>query len=75
MTAEPARRPVPLVERAFQLAATGECETMRDLNRLLRDEGYTPQSLRLHGPDIRRALLRLMETASGPLRRTQGRPS
>jgi hypothetical protein len=62
LTADPARLG-PLVQRALHLAATGQCRTMKALNRALRDEGYLPHALRLHGPEIRRRPIALMDAA------------
>lgn len=74
MTAEPVRRPGPLLERAFELAASGECRTMDDMNRALRKEGYLGHALRLHGPIIHKQLQRLMDAAGGEPRAETATP-
>lgn len=47
-----------IVERAFQLARSGEHETLRDLDRVLSKEGYTTTDINGHlgSPMIRRQL-------------------
>ena len=32
---------ITVLERAFQLAKTGQCDSLDELKRVLRDEGYS----------------------------------
>lgn len=47
------------VERAFQLARSGDCASLEDIRVLLAKEGYELVSAHLAGPTLRRALLQL----------------
>ena len=38
---EQAMPSIPIIERAYQLARSGTCPTIRDLRNRLRSEGYT----------------------------------
>lgn len=56
---------VHVVERAFQLAASGEHTTLTSLQEALAAEGYTGTSIRAHleGPTIRRDLAARMKAS------------
>jgi hypothetical protein len=51
------------VERAFELAGSGECRTMRDLEVQLRRELYDNVQEHLRSPSLRDQLLALMQSA------------
>ncbi|RYD28177.1 MAG: hypothetical protein EOP89_03110 [Lysobacteraceae bacterium] len=53
------------VERAFELARSGECSSVNDLRQRLRREGYDAVHLHLHGSSINRQLIELMHAAKG----------
>jgi hypothetical protein len=57
------RRP-NLLERAFELAATGEYSTVTQIRFALRKEGYEAVEPQLVGPMVRRQLRSLMDEAS-----------
>ncbi len=46
-------------ERAFALAQSGECESMKGIRQQLKAEGYT-DSGQLHGGSIRNQLIKLI---------------
>jgi hypothetical protein len=50
------------VERAFELARSGECSTMRDLEVQLRRELYENVQEHLRSPSLRAQLIPLMES-------------
>jgi hypothetical protein len=52
------------IERAFQAAETGEAESMADIRRLLKKEGY--QLAYIEGASVRRQLVRLIKDAKPP---------
>lgn len=54
---------VPIVERAFQLAAGGSCRTLEDMIRKLETEGYREVRRHLEGRAIKAKLRRLREGA------------
>jgi len=47
---------VTALERAFQLAKSGECASVIELRKRLKDEGYSQQKI------VGRSLLRQLET-------------
>ena len=53
--------PLPLVERAFQLARSGACAGVKDIRLQLKGEGYTNGDIQNHldGLSIRAALVAL----------------
>lgn len=53
------------VERAYQLAASGECLTLREIRARLSAEAYPAVAQHLHGQAITVALKRLCRLASG----------
>ena len=53
------------IERAFELARSGECSSVNDLRQRLRREGYDAVHLHLHGSSINRQLIELMHAAKG----------
>jgi len=56
------------IERAFELARTGGCRTVRDIRDRLMREQFASVDAHLAGPAIRRQLAELMRTApnTGP---------
>ena len=48
-----------LMERAYELAKSGECDSVRAITVRLNDEGYLYPDSHLSGPTIRSELLRL----------------
>ena len=51
------------VERAYELANSGECTGVGDIKDRLRTEGFSDVPGQLYGPTITSALRRLCETA------------
>ncbi len=51
------------VERAFELARSGECDSLTLLGRRLRKEDYLGVSQHLSAPTLRKQLLRMMREA------------
>ena len=49
-----------IIERAFQLARSGECHAIGDINLRLRREGYTQVDAHLGGKSIKAQLVKLM---------------
>jgi hypothetical protein len=54
------------IERAFELARSGECQDMRELEQKLKREGFTNVLSHLSGPSIRRQINDLMAKAPQP---------
>jgi len=65
-----------IIERAFQLARSGECHAMGDISQRLRREGFTQVDAHLGGKSIKAQLVKLMlEAQAGadlPQMRTGG---
>ncbi|MES3151477.1 hypothetical protein [Sphingomonas faeni] len=53
------------VERAFELARSGSCNSVNDLRQRLRREGYDAVHIHLHGASINKQLVDLMHAAKG----------
>jgi hypothetical protein len=49
-----------IIERAFQLARSGECNAIGDISLRLRREGYTQVDAHLGGKLIKAQLVKLM---------------
>lgn len=54
---------ITTVERAFELARSGACNSVNDLRQRLRREGYDAVHLHLHGASINRQLVELINAA------------
>lgn len=54
------------VERAYQLARSGECATVSEIKARLRSEGYGDVAGQLYGPTIQRSLRQLCAAAHEP---------
>ena len=67
-----------LLERAFQLSASGECKNIGDLERRLKGEGYEGVAAHLAGKSLRRQLAAgiksALETSSQKVDRHAGAP-
>ena len=50
---------IPILERAFALARTGEYRRVKDLEKALAAEGYARSDLQLQSPSLRKQLRRL----------------
>jgi hypothetical protein len=50
-----------LIERAFQLARSGDCPTVSDLRKALKAGGYDPREL--YGPELIRQLRELCQAS------------
>jgi hypothetical protein len=57
--------PQNIIERAFQLARSGECRTLGEIHQRLRREQYSQTSEHLSGRLIKAQLSKLMEQARG----------
>lgn len=56
---------VHIVERAYQLARTGDYRTLQEMVRVLEREGYREIGLHLGGRAIKKKLRELRDTARG----------
>lgn len=54
---------ITTLERAFELARSGQCDSVNDLRQRLRREGYDAVHLHLHGASINKQLADLMHAA------------
>jgi hypothetical protein len=54
-----------ILERAFALAKSGECEGMKDIRRRLKEEQFGSIEAHFAGRSIKRQLLELCEKARG----------
>lgn len=63
-----------LIERALELAATGEYARIADIERKLNAEGYTNVVSYLDGPTLRRQLREVSQRARGEQAKRRGRP-
>ncbi len=52
-----------IIERAFELARTGECGSIDDIRRRLKAEQYSQVDAHLAGTSVRRQLLDLCREA------------
>ncbi len=57
------RSPPPLLERAYALARSGSCASLKDIEKRLRGDGYVQIEALLSGPTLRRDLRRLCAAA------------
>ncbi|MBB4839852.1 hypothetical protein HNP52_002944 [Sphingomonas kyeonggiensis] len=63
-----------IIERALELAATGEYARIDHIERKLNAEGYTNVASHLDGPTIRRQLRQVASEARGEPTKRRGRP-
>lgn len=56
-----------IIERAFQLARSGECQTLTDIQARLKEEGFAQIKAHLEGLSIKRQLNTLMTGSKSPL--------
>ena len=63
MAASPAPQRRTTVERAFDLARSGDCRTLPDLVAALKRERHESVEAHLAGPSIRRDLKRLWKAS------------
>jgi len=54
-----------ILERAFELAKTGDCASIDDIRRRLKAEQYSHVDAHLAGATVRRQLLGLVKEARG----------
>lgn len=52
------------VERAFELAREGDCQTVRDIRRKLKTERYESVESHLDGSTIKRQLMAAMKSSA-----------
>ena len=57
------------LERAFELARTGECTSVDDIRKRLKAEQYSQVDAHLAGASVRRQLLDLCREARGEPKR------
>jgi hypothetical protein len=55
-----------ILERAFDLAGSGSCRTISDLEKQLKREGYSQVAAHLSGLSIRRQLRSLLAGSHAP---------
>ena len=55
---------IPILERAFELARTGQYARVKDLEKALAAEGYGRSDPQLHSPSVRKQLRRLCREGS-----------
>lgn len=63
-----------LIERALELAATGQYARIDQIERKLNAEGYTNVVSHLDGPVLRRQLREVSQQARGEPVKRRGRP-
>ncbi len=54
-----------LIERAYQLARSGECATLQNIKRRLKAEGFVSIEAQLFGPRLQDELRRACQTSLG----------
>ena len=54
----------PIIERAYELAKSGQCKSVRDIEHRLKAEGYSGFYADLAGPFLRRTLLGLCRSST-----------
>jgi hypothetical protein len=55
--------PPTTVERAFDLARSGECRTIEDIRRRLKTERFSDVDQNLHSPSLKKQLQELMKAS------------
>ncbi|HEX7848418.1 MAG TPA: hypothetical protein VF485_01675 [Sphingomonas sp.] len=55
--------PLTMIERAIQLAQSGDCHSVNDVRQRLRREGYVGIGVELAGVAINRELIRHLHAA------------
>lgn len=63
-----------LIERALELAATGNYARIEEIERKLNAEGYSNVVSHLDGPTLRRQLRQVSQRARGEPVKRRGRP-
>ena len=61
-----------IIERAFELAQSGECRTLFDIKQILHAEQFSSVDAHMSAPTLRKQLQRLMSSLSLP-RSEQGK--
>lgn len=63
------------IERAFQIAGAGKCQSLDDIRALLKREGYVDATEQTSFPVVRRQLTDLMQgrASSSPLKAARRR--
>lgn len=61
-------KPITTLERAFELAKSGECGGIQDIKDRLRSEGYTQIDDKLYGRTLARQLRAICAEAKARLR-------
>ncbi len=62
-----------ILERAYELASSGECATLQMIKRRLKAEGFISIDAHLYGHTLQDDLRRRCQTALGLPERTRGR--
>ena len=57
-----------IIARAFEIARSGDCKTLREMETMLSKEGYEKAGSHLHGYQFRRQMLKTMREADTPAR-------
>jgi hypothetical protein len=55
--------PLTMIERAIQLAQSGDCHSVNDVRQRLRREGYVGIGVEMAGVAINRQLIELLHAA------------
>jgi hypothetical protein len=63
---------IPILERAFELARTGEYRRVKDLEKALAAEGYARSDPQLQGRSVRKQLRQLCRTTSAEVSTSRG---
>jgi exonuclease VII large subunit len=50
-----------ILERAFELAQSGDCENFNDLRQKLKAEGYTDSATQMSFPSLRKQLSAIIQ--------------
>jgi hypothetical protein len=57
----------PILERAFEMAQSGDFSRVKDLEKALSSEGYARGDPHIHSPSVRLQLRRICQTARSRL--------
>jgi hypothetical protein len=58
-------QPVPILERAYQIARSGTCRSITELKTKLAAEGYSAVNSQLYGKQLNDDLRRLCRESTG----------
>lgn len=56
-----------VIERAYELASSGRCRTLKEVEDALSKEGYEQVHVHMRSPSLRRDLWALINKSNGPV--------